>query len=104
MSVKLRINSTDIITFDLSANDILASASGSAVSAASKLNNLATQASLCTTNQCYNCNEVNCNQVKCSTTQCNQVKCSQVTVNCSECYSNCSYNSVSNDSSGGRDA
>lgn len=54
---------------------------------------------LCTTVDCYNCNDVKCNQTQCN--QCNQVKCTQVKCNqvkCSapDCNCNCSYDSYDN--------
>lgn len=104
MSIKLKINSAETITFDLSAKDILTPYSGAPVTAVSKLGALNTQAQLCTTSQCYNCNEIqcsnvncnqiHCNQVQCNQTQCNQVKCSNcTTVQCStvgNCPGDCS--------------
>ena len=90
MSVKLKINSSDIITFDLNANDILTPYSGAPATAVSKLSVLTTQAELCTTIQCYNCNEVHCNEIQCTTTQCNSKQCT--TVQCSNCKTvQCNY-------------
>lgn len=80
MSIKLNINSSNVVTFDLNAKDILSSASGSAVSSVSKLSVLNTQAQLCTSTNCYNCTEVHCTEI-----QCNNVQCSTVLVQCKNC-------------------
>ena len=61
---------------------------------------------LCTTVDCYNCNDVKCNQnqcnqvhcdqVHCNQVQCNQVQCNQVKCSEPDCDCNCSYDSYDN--------
>lgn len=91
MSIKLKINSSDTIIFDLNAKDILTPYAGAPVSSVAKLNNLTTQAQLCTSTNCYNCTEVHCTEI-----QCNNVQCTSVMVQCKncnhcDCACDCSY-------------
>lgn len=81
MTIPFKISNTTVLTFDIANQDIKIPR-GNVSSTPNK-----SQASLCSTTQCYNCTEVQCADIKCNEVRCAEVKCS----NCSyiECASKC---------------
>lgn len=87
MTIPVKINNNTVLTFDISNQDIVIPRGNVSVTPQTS------QAGLCTTVQCYNCNERHCNQIQCTQVQCNQVRCNQVRCNLVRCDCDCNSDS-----------
>ena len=81
MSIPVKINNVQVLSFDIVTDDINVASVGN-ISSEVKQQNIA---SLCVSAECYNCNQTECNEIHCSTTKCTQVKCTQVKCNQVRC-------------------
>lgn len=81
MSILVKINNTQVLTFDITADDINITNLGNVSSSTPQY----PEQSLCTSGNCYNCGTQHCSTTRCSTVRCTEVKCTEVKCNVTRC-------------------
>ena len=81
MSIPVKINNVQVLSFDITTDDISITGLGNVSSDTPQQN----VSSLCIESDCYKCNETQCTSVQCTETKCTETKCTQVKCNQVRC-------------------